>query len=85
MSRDLIKKTHLKGKHLYYIRSGPYIKIGRTDNPELRLRQIKASNPFGASLIKVIKDAGELEHSLHQKYKNKHHTGEWFLLSDDEI
>lgn len=85
VSRANIKKTHLKGDHLYFIRSGPYIKIGRTNNINSRLKQLKAMNPFEVHLVHLVEKGGHLEHELHEKFKEFHHSGEWFLLDDEEI
>lgn len=85
IARKTIKETHNKGQHLYFIRSGDYIKIGRADKVLLRLGQIRAMNPHGADLIHYVENAGWMEHSLHEKFKNKHHVGEWYYLSDEEI
>lgn len=85
ISRATIKKTHTKGKHLYFIRSGEYIKIGRADRIDLRLGQIRAMNPHGAELVHFVADAGWFEHALHKQFQDKHHVGEWFHLSDDDV
>lgn len=84
VSRALIKKTHHKGKHLYFIRSGPYVKIGRTDNINKRLTQLQAMNPHEIRLVNYYENKGELEHTLHENFKHFHHQGEWFLLDDEK-
>ncbi len=80
LNRVRIKKTHNKGRHLYFIRSGPFTKIGRADRPDLRLGQIRASNPFGAELLGVLPDGGYREKAYHRLYRKYHHTGEWFQV-----
>lgn len=78
LNRQRIKKTHNKGQHLYFIKSGPYVKIGRADKPLIRLSQIRACNPYGAELLGVILNSGQKEKAYHRLYKDKHHSGEWF-------
>lgn len=78
LNRIKMKKTHNRGQHLYFIRSGPYVKIGRADNPETRPTQIRSQNPFGAELLGVLKNMGHIEKLLHRKYRKYNHTGEWF-------
>lgn len=80
VSRAAIKKTHLQGNDLYFIRVKEYIKVGRADNSEKRLSQIQAMCPYDCELLLVLKDRGSEEHSFHDKLKNYHHTGEWFKI-----
>jgi hypothetical protein len=60
VARKTMKKMHTKGQHLYFIRSGEYIKIGRTDNVSLRLIQLRAMNPHGVELIHYVENGGYL-------------------------
>jgi hypothetical protein len=83
-SRKRIKKLHNIGDHLYFIRTGPYVKIGRANRVDLRLGQIRAMNPYGAEIIAVYEYQGYREKEVHNRYQEKLHTGEWFKLSDSE-
>jgi hypothetical protein len=85
VSAKSIKKTHNKGKHLYFIQVGEYIKIGRTDDVNKRLKQLEAMNPYDVELIEFIEGAGELEHSLHDQFKDRLHRGEWFRIRPCEV
>ena len=85
LSKVSIKKTHTKGDHLYFIRSGPYVKIGRSNNITKRLSSLKSMNPHGVHLVHYVENGGHLEHSLHERFKDSHHSGEWFLLDDEEV
>ncbi len=78
LSRESIKRTHNKGAHLYFIRCGDFVKIGRADNPNLRLNQIKTANPYPVELLHVYLNAGGLEKHYHRLCASAHHTGEWF-------
>lgn len=84
-SRELIKKTHILGEHLYLIRCGDFVKIGRADNPVLRLSQIQTANPYEVSLIRTFPNKGYKEKELHVLFKDKLHKGEWFSLTDEEV
>lgn len=70
---------HKVGKDLYWILCGDYVKIGRTSNFKKRFRTMQVNNPYPLELIELIEDAGHLEHELHEKFKEFHHRGEWFL------
>lgn len=85
LSKTTIKKTHNNGDHLYLMSCGPYTKIGRSSNVDKRLASIKASCPYPVELISVFENEGFMEHELHQKFADKHHSGEWFKLSDEDI
>ena len=79
VSSQTIKNTHTVGDHLYFIRCGDYVKIGRTTNVHKRLGQLKAMNPYKLTLIRSIEGAGPREHEVHEKFKQYHHIGEWFI------
>lgn len=75
-----IKYKRNKGKDLYVIRSGSYIKIGTTNDAKVRLRSLDAGSPYEVSLVAVFKGAGELEEEWHTNLSAMHHKGEWFDL-----
>lgn len=75
-----IKYKNNSGKDLYVIQCGPYIKIGTTNNIEVRLTSLQAGSPYNMNLIALFKGAGELEEIWHQQLKAIHHKGEWFDL-----
>ena len=84
-SRRVMKQLHTKGKHLYFIQCGPYIKIGRADQIQKRLGQLRAMNPYEVTLVRYIENAGHLEHHYHEVFKEHHYKGEWFLLDPCEV
>lgn len=61
-------------------------KIGRTKNVELRMKQLEGI-PFKTELIHTIpcEDDTKFEAELHERYKSKRKTGEWFELSKKDI
>ena len=42
-------------------------------------------NPYGAEFLLILEGQGDREKEFHELFKDKHHTGEWFLLSDCEV
>jgi hypothetical protein len=54
------------------------VKIGRSLNPEKRLRAIKNGNPDILKLLGIINDDREIE--LHQRFAEYRTSGEWFSL-----
>lgn len=78
LSAVRIKELHNTGKHLYFIKCGEYVKIGRANNVSQRLSQLKAANPYPVELLKIIENEGHREKEFHEKYKEGIHSGEWF-------
>ena len=66
----------------YLIYDNNMYKIGRSIEPENRLKQIKAHNPAAKLICTIDKD---IEKELHNKYKNKRVGGEWFDLTESDI
>ena len=67
----------------YTMLCGSSVKVGRTTNVPLRLRQIQCMNPTPVSLLGVVER--DIERSVHQKLEEKNVTrivGEWFEFSD---
>tara|TARA_B100001094_G_C18024945_1_gene717072 strand:- start:500 stop:787 length:288 start_codon:yes stop_codon:yes gene_type:complete len=66
--------------HLYFIQSDKtgMIKIGRSLNPQKRLKQLQTGNPNNLKIIYVFKKQGHLETYLHQYLDKWRCKGEWF-------
>jgi len=72
---------------VYFMRCGPYIKIGYSVDPHTRLNQLrngdKTKCPDGIDrksivLVKTEPGGRDREYELHQQFKHLHHWGEWF-------
>lgn len=72
--------------YVYFIRSlckKGFIKIGVSNNPELRLNDMQTGNPYELKLEAKVKcnsdnHAYRIEKHLHRQYKRKRVRGEWF-------
>lgn len=71
-----------ENKFTYVIFDGRLYKIGVSENPELRLRQILVGNPH-ANLI--LKTKNVTEKFLHAYFADKRVSREWFELSDKDL
>ena len=62
----------------YFIQAahGGPIKIGKADEPELRLGQLQTGNPLRLVLLGSIE--GDYEAELHERFKFSRLEGEWF-------
>lgn len=68
---------------VYVMKCEQYIKIGISDSPEKRLKNMATGNPFeitieALSFINGKRAAYGIEHELHKKFREFHVTGEWF-------
>jgi hypothetical protein len=67
-----------KSSHLYIAKIGEYYKIGVSDNPKRRLRDMQTHCPYDITLTQVYYGAGHEEEMWHEENKDSHHRGEWF-------
>lgn len=67
--------------------NGIHYKIGRTNNPENRVKEFGVKLPFKVEYTHLIQtdDMYALEAELHIRYASKRVDGEWFLLSEDDV
>lgn len=79
---------------LYALRSecGKYVKVGISNNPSRRHRQLELATPFKFNLVEQVSGDGdkiaELEKYFHDKYESAGFTGfggatEWLVCSDE--
>lgn len=87
---DSIKRPRTRAGYVYILRAlhDPTIfKIGRTNNPDNRLRTFNVKLPFDVEYLCVLKtdDMYVLEYQLHLKFADKRLSGEWFSLSANDL
>ena len=70
----------MKNDHLYLIQSDKsgMIKIGRSVDPEKRLKNLQTGNPNRLKLIAVFENQGYREKLLHEELDKFRKKGEWF-------
>lgn len=64
---------------IYFIKSGKYVKIGKTNNLDQRVKQLQTASPYPLKVLAVMDWANSAESILHELYKTQKATGEWFL------
>lgn len=77
------KDTESSAKHLYFIKSGVHVKIGRSLNPKKRLLSLRTGMPLKPQILLVVKNKGHMEMILHKCFSDWRirGNGEWFMLS----
>lgn len=73
------------GQHLYIAQShttGAF-KVGRSSNPDRRLKDLQVGSPYKLKLILVVEDMGWRERQIHMALKGYRSQGqmkgEWFI------
>jgi hypothetical protein len=72
---------------VYLLRSGNHYKIGRSDELERRVKEIRISLPEAVSLEHAIKtdDPSGIEAYWHRRFDSLRANGEWFKLGPNEL
>jgi hypothetical protein len=68
---------------VYFIKSGEFVKIGKTRDPRQRLRELQTGNPQRLRILCVVPGGEEVEKEIHRKFNHLRQGGEWFTHAQE--
>lgn len=73
--------------YVYFVRSGQNVKIGRSIDPDVRLRELQTTHAGELVLLASVPAHAALERALHARFQHlrTRSAGEWFRLEPDLI
>jgi hypothetical protein len=87
-SHDIKEKPKKNvGKDLYLMinTTNNTLKIGRSNNPITRLKQLNTASSDRIELICIHEDFGDAEIRIHKKFEKFKLNGEWFIYSQEIV
>jgi hypothetical protein len=84
---NLMGGTQVSDGYVYLLKSGDHYKIGKSDDIERKVKEIRTQMPESVVLVHTIKTDGisGVEQYWHRRFQEQRVNGEWFKLSRSDI
>ncbi len=66
---------------IYFMRSGRYVKIGKSVNPEDRIKTLRKETGYDIEMLGHFEGYAPDESRLHTLFQRSRYIGEWFVLT----
>jgi len=70
-----------RGCYVYLVEGGGLIKIGFTEDPTSRMRDLQAGSPVSLRLLALGRGDGNIERLFHSTFSTSRRHGEWFAAA----
>lgn len=67
---------------VYFVEGAGLVKIGRSDNPASRIRDLQAASPVQLTTALILEGGVLLEGAMHRRFAAFRRHGEWFALPE---
>lgn len=73
----------MKEKEIYFIYDGKYVKMGMSENPRKRLKELQTGNPNQMILLHSFIGNDECYEAIQEEFKEYNYRSEWYCFDGE--